>query len=162
MFLKKSKSDPTFRKRTTVALILYIFLIIWTYIHDEAIVLVLLLLVLNFQICIVYKLLFMGLCVLGSKFWVYLDQNNPPKSNAIKKATGSQYSFFGLCQTYTMGAVRGGQACLGAERCGQSRLGCQSTLVAFLYTIAKSWYDQILYLKHFQLCLKDKKTHIKY
>ena len=39
-YLKKSKSDPTFRKRTTVALILYIFLIIWTYIHDEAIVLV--------------------------------------------------------------------------------------------------------------------------
>ena len=39
-YLKKSKSDPTFRKRATVALILYIFLIIWTYIHDEAIVLV--------------------------------------------------------------------------------------------------------------------------
>ena len=33
-----TKSDPTFRKYTTIALILYIFLIIWTWRHVEAIV----------------------------------------------------------------------------------------------------------------------------
>ena len=37
-YFKKSKSDPTFRKRATVDLTIYIFLIIWTYIEDEAIV----------------------------------------------------------------------------------------------------------------------------
>ena len=36
-YLKKSKSDPTFR---TLALISYIFIITWTYIHHKAIVLV--------------------------------------------------------------------------------------------------------------------------